>query len=147
MFAINTWCNKVNNKNRHQKCLKIISFDFFNKTYSNLSMSFEFHLIRNCDRMKAYSLCRKNRRYSLFNWSSVPDAVSHNRALQQSAPRLFALDGETAAALISVEIRNPQGCPRYAARVIKNVKIGPSPKWTILLDWPAKPFPPSMKRR
>ena len=36
---------------------------------------------------------------------------------------------ETAAALISVEIRNPQGCPRYAARVIKNVKIGPSPKW------------------
>ncbi len=31
--------------------------------------------------------------------------------------------------LIAVEIRNPQLCPRYVARVIKNVKIEPSPQW------------------
>jgi len=30
---------------------------------------------------------------------------------------------------ISIEIENKELCPRYAARVIKNVKIGPSPKW------------------
>lgn len=31
--------------------------------------------------------------------------------------------------LISVEIKNPELCPRYIARVVKNVKIGPSPQW------------------
>jgi len=31
--------------------------------------------------------------------------------------------------LISIEIQNPELCPRYAARVVKNVKIAPSPLW------------------
>lgn len=31
--------------------------------------------------------------------------------------------------LISVEILNPELCPRYVARAVKNVKIGPSPRW------------------
>lgn len=30
---------------------------------------------------------------------------------------------------VSVEIKSPAGCPRYTCRVIRNVKIGPSPKW------------------
>ena len=33
------------------------------------------------------------------------------------------------AELIDVEIKNPELCPRYIARVVKNVKIGPSPQW------------------
>lgn len=31
--------------------------------------------------------------------------------------------------LISVDIMNPTLCPRYVARAVKNVKIGPSPRW------------------
>lgn len=31
--------------------------------------------------------------------------------------------------MISVEIKNPELCPRYIARVVKNVKIEPSPQW------------------
>ncbi len=31
--------------------------------------------------------------------------------------------------LIQVEIKNPELCPRYVAKVIKNVKIEPSPQW------------------
>ena len=31
--------------------------------------------------------------------------------------------------MISVEIKNSELCPRYVARVVKNVKIGPSPRW------------------
>ncbi|NLJ87582.1 MAG: phenylalanine--tRNA ligase subunit beta [Epulopiscium sp.] len=34
-----------------------------------------------------------------------------------------------ASDFISIEIDNPDLCPRYAARIIKNVKIQPSPKW------------------
>ncbi|MCP4632752.1 MAG: phenylalanine--tRNA ligase subunit beta [candidate division Zixibacteria bacterium] len=30
---------------------------------------------------------------------------------------------------VSIEIENPEDCPRYTARVIKNVKIKPSPPW------------------
>ena len=36
---------------------------------------------------------------------------------------------ENASDYITVEIRNRELCPRYCARVVKNVKIGPSPKW------------------
>ncbi|MEG2455899.1 MAG: phenylalanine--tRNA ligase subunit beta, partial [Oscillospiraceae bacterium] len=37
-------------------------------------------------------------------------------------------DGD-AAALLSVSIANPALCPRYTARLVKNVKIAPSPSW------------------
>jgi phenylalanyl-tRNA synthetase beta chain len=30
---------------------------------------------------------------------------------------------------LSIEIANPELCPRYTARMIKNIKIEPSPKW------------------
>jgi phenylalanyl-tRNA synthetase beta chain len=33
------------------------------------------------------------------------------------------------AEMVSVEIKNPELCPRYIARIIKNVKIKPSPLW------------------
>jgi len=31
--------------------------------------------------------------------------------------------------LVTVDIKDPVRCPRYIARVVKNVKIGPSPQW------------------
>ena len=37
--------------------------------------------------------------------------------------------GGNAADMIDVEIKNPTLCPRYIARVVKNVKIAPSPQW------------------
>lgn len=37
--------------------------------------------------------------------------------------------GGNAADYVSVEIENSELCPRYAARVVKNVKIEPSPRW------------------
>ncbi len=37
--------------------------------------------------------------------------------------------GPDIATLTSVEIRDAQACPRYTARVIRNVKVGPSPEW------------------
>ena len=30
---------------------------------------------------------------------------------------------------VKVTVEDPKLCPRYCARVVKNVKIGPSPKW------------------
>ena len=36
---------------------------------------------------------------------------------------------EKAADLVDVEIDSPEMCSRYTARVVKNVKIGPSPDW------------------
>lgn len=38
-------------------------------------------------------------------------------------------DGDSIDRHLSVEVRNPALCPRYTARVVKNVKIGPSPLW------------------
>jgi len=36
---------------------------------------------------------------------------------------------EKASGMVSVGIKNPEGCPRYAARVIRNIKMGDSPQW------------------
>ncbi|MCF7807753.1 MAG: phenylalanine--tRNA ligase subunit beta [Candidatus Marinimicrobia bacterium] len=33
------------------------------------------------------------------------------------------------SSLMRVELEDPDGCPRYAARIVKNVKIGESPAW------------------
>lgn len=36
---------------------------------------------------------------------------------------------EAASDYVRVSVKDPELCPRYCARVVKNVKIGPSPKW------------------
>jgi phenylalanyl-tRNA synthetase beta chain len=38
-------------------------------------------------------------------------------------------NSENAADYISVEVKDTDLCSRYCARVVKNIKIGPSPKW------------------
>lgn len=38
-------------------------------------------------------------------------------------------DEDDAAKYINVEVKDPDLCRRYCARVVKNVKIAPSPKW------------------
>ena len=38
-------------------------------------------------------------------------------------------NGEDASDYIKVTVKDQDLCPRYTARVVKNVKIGPSPKW------------------
>jgi phenylalanyl-tRNA synthetase beta chain len=37
--------------------------------------------------------------------------------------------GEAASRLASVKVEEPELCPRYTARVIRGVKVGPSPQW------------------
>lgn len=39
------------------------------------------------------------------------------------------VSGEKAADLVNVSIAAPELCPRYTARVLKGVQIGPSPEW------------------
>ena len=38
-------------------------------------------------------------------------------------------NSENASDYISVEVKDPDLCSRYCARVVKNIKIGPSPEW------------------
>ncbi|HEX9047380.1 MAG TPA: phenylalanine--tRNA ligase subunit beta, partial [Verrucomicrobiae bacterium] len=41
----------------------------------------------------------------------------------------LSASGGKAADLVSVKIEDPEICPRYTARIVKGVKIGPSPEW------------------
>jgi phenylalanyl-tRNA synthetase beta chain len=43
----------------------------------------------------------------------------------------IAESGKPVENFINIEIDDKTGCPRYTARVIKNIKIGPSPKWLV----------------
>jgi len=40
-----------------------------------------------------------------------------------------AENGEDVNDYVQVEVKDKDLCPRYCARVVKNIKIGPSPKW------------------
>src|SRR5437016_1064359 len=71
--------------------------------------------------------------------SNRPDCLSHvgvarelaaNQKSQVSSPRSQVPKTQGRAADSSaVEIRDPDLCPRYAARVVRGVKIAPSPNW------------------
>ena len=57
-------------------------------------------------------------------------AVLFGRPLHLPDPRPRADGGEAAAAL-AVEIHSPEICPFYTARVIRGVRVGPSPAWLV----------------
>jgi phenylalanyl-tRNA synthetase beta chain len=47
-------------------------------------------------------------------------------------PRFDLVEGRTAAGtLAAVEVRDPADCPRYVARVLTGVTVGPSPAWLV----------------
>src|SRR5829696_1638765 len=73
--------------------------------------------------------------------SNRPDCLSHVgiarevAVIERGHVRMPAseqpkTEGRTAS-LTSVEIKDPDLCPRYAARLIRGVKIGPSPDWLV----------------
>ncbi|HEV2883432.1 MAG TPA: phenylalanine--tRNA ligase subunit beta [Pyrinomonadaceae bacterium] len=71
--------------------------------------------------------------------SNRPDCLSHvgiarevavieKSEVQSPKPKASQTQGKTGD-LATVEIDDPDLCPRYAARIVKGVKIGPSPEW------------------
>jgi phenylalanyl-tRNA synthetase beta chain len=73
--------------------------------------------------------------------SNRPDCLSHVgigrevSVIERTQLRLpeiksFSTEGR-ARDLTSVEIKDPDLCPRYAARLVRGVKIGPSPAWLV----------------
>lgn len=71
--------------------------------------------------------------------SNRPDCLSHvgiarevavieNGRMQLPAGEKIKTEGR-AESFTSVEIKDPDLCPRYAARLVRGVKIGPSPDW------------------
>ncbi|MEK6281366.1 MAG: phenylalanine--tRNA ligase subunit beta [Acidobacteriota bacterium] len=71
--------------------------------------------------------------------SNRPDCLSHigiarevsvieKSRVQSPTSKVFKTEGKTAD-FAAVEIRDPDLCPRYAARVVRGVKIAPSPEW------------------
>src|SRR4026209_573078 len=71
--------------------------------------------------------------------SNRPDCLSHIGIAREvsvieskplRSPKTYPLKGEgSSASFTSVEIKDPDLCPRYAARLVRGVKIGPSPDW------------------
>jgi phenylalanyl-tRNA synthetase beta chain len=58
-------------------------------------------------------------------------AAFTSRPLNIPETPVFKPTQEDINAVTSVEIENPDGCPRYMARLIRGVKVGPSPEWLV----------------
>ena len=57
-------------------------------------------------------------------------AATFKKPFSVPAPK-FSENSENIADTISVSVENPEKCLRYCARMVKNVKIGPSPAWLV----------------
>ena len=55
-------------------------------------------------------------------------AATFNQELRLHTPEVRGCGGSIAE-LVDIEIEDPDLCPRYTARMVKNVKIAPSPAW------------------
>ena len=55
-------------------------------------------------------------------------AVTFQKELHLPEPKVEKETGDIREHL-SIEVQNPELCPRYIGRMVKNVKIGPSPRW------------------
>ena len=57
-------------------------------------------------------------------------AATYHLPLQVKPPQVKgAGDGDHISNYLKVSVENPELCPRYTAKIVKNVKIGPSPRW------------------
>lgn len=54
-------------------------------------------------------------------------SISDGRAFAPELQRLPASAGYDEK--YPIELQDPDGCPRYTARIIRNISIGPSPRW------------------
>lgn len=57
-------------------------------------------------------------------------AATFKRPFSVKKPE-FSENGENIADTVSVTVENPDKCLRYCAKMVKNVKIGPSPSWMV----------------
>lgn len=57
-------------------------------------------------------------------------AATFKRPFNLKMPE-FSENNENINDTLSVEVLNPDKCMRYCAKMVKNVKIGPSPKWLV----------------
>ena len=57
-------------------------------------------------------------------------SVIENSKVQSPESKIQNTEGKTSE-LTAIEILDPDLCPRYAARVVREVKIGPSPDWLV----------------
>ena len=55
-------------------------------------------------------------------------AATFNKELRLPEPKIERESGDIND-MLSVEVKNPDLCRRYVARMVKNIKIAPSPRW------------------
>ncbi len=56
-------------------------------------------------------------------------AATFNQPLKLHEPEVKGSDAGSMFDMLDIEVEDPDLCSRYTARMVKNVKIGPSPKW------------------
>ncbi len=56
-------------------------------------------------------------------------AATYRRPFNKHTPVFTEDETDQIENYLSVTVEEPEACPRYSARVVKNIKIGPSPLW------------------
>ncbi|MDP1629350.1 MAG: hypothetical protein Q8L57_01890, partial [bacterium] len=73
-----------------------------------------------------------NRAHDCFSHLGVSREISAITGIKLKLPQTSKpafKSGEKIGRYLKIEVKNSEFCPRYTARMIKGVKVGPSPKW------------------
>ena len=77
-----------------------------------------------------FELDIKAHRGDLFCMTGIAREIGAFTGAPVSMPRpQLAEKGTAASRLMKLEVQDAELCPRYTARVVRNVRIGPSPQW------------------
>lgn len=58
-------------------------------------------------------------------------AAKTGRVFAMPTIKAVAGNGRPVASALKLEVRTPEACPRFTARVIRGVRVGPSPAWLV----------------
>ncbi|MEA2077240.1 MAG: phenylalanine--tRNA ligase subunit beta [Candidatus Marinimicrobia bacterium] len=72
-----------------------------------------------------------NRPDAMSHWGVAREIAAITGKVFKKAPLNLVESGPDINEIAKVEITAPEGCPRYTARVIQGLKIGPSPEWMV----------------
>lgn len=94
--------------------------------------SFEVEAMEKSDKDTVFDIAILSNRPDCFSHAGIAREVAAILGYKLNLPKVKAAKTKTqtaAKSMVEVQVADAAGCPRYSAKVVAGLKVGPSPKW------------------
>lgn len=94
--------------------------------------SFEVEAMEKSGKDTVFDIAILSNRPDCFSHAGIAREIAAILGYKLNLPKLKAAKAKTpiaAKSMVEVQVADAAGCPRYSAKVVTGVKVGPSPKW------------------